>query len=335
MDTLFLAFLAQHDDDAWLRAVDRLGQACHPVDRTALRIWFHFFPLALQQAMDDADDPVKLAHRFRLDGRWRLAEQIDTSHQFFYGHRYWPQLKAGVLAYVTRGAAPGSLDLAAQVQELARSVATEAGVPVEQLVAIAAVGVRTLQQVGLEAFAASSPNHTSQVTSASPESVLAARARDDSQGLFGRFRGDRRRWTVTFDERAADARFPLIHSQHITTAAGLDQRDHRARDPRCSEGPIPVQCRSCSCGTCWVGVLGGAEKLSPMEARERAKLASCGYTGGTPDAVPTGGADERPVIRLACMAQAYGAISLVIPPWNGQIGSVFKKPSISSSTESR
>ena len=30
--------------------------------------------------------------------------------------------------------------------------------------------------------------------------------------------------------------------------------------------------------------------------------------------------DERPVIRLACQVQAYGNVTLVIPPWNGIVG---------------
>lgn len=346
MDTLFLAFLAQHDDAGWFRLVDRLELACHPVDRTALRIWFHFYPLALQQAMADAEagaDPgaadagsaqdgangKALAQQLRLDGRWRLADHIDSSHVFFYGHRHWLAVKAGVLAYATQTGAPGSLDLAAQIQEIARSIGRSSGVPSAELVGITAVGVRTLQQVGLDRFAAAVASATAPSSSAamtSADQALAARAKDDSQGLFGRFKGDRRQWTVTFDEATPAARFRLIHSQHLTTAAGLDSRDYRSRDPRCSEGPIPVQCRSCSCGTCWVGVLGGADKLSPMEPRERAKLAACGYSDA---------AEDRPVIRLACMAEAFGAVSIVIPPWNGQVGKVVKKPVTSSSTGSR
>lgn len=331
MDTLFLAFLTQHDDDAWLRAVDRLEHACHPVERTAMRIWFQLYPLALQEAMavaDAADDvakgagsltgPAALARRLRLDGLWRLAEQIDSSHWFFYGHRYWSAVKPGVIAYATRGVAPGSLDLAAQIQEIARGLVEQTGASVGELIGITAAGVRTLQQVGLTAFSASAAGSDAEMRPQSPDQVLAGRARDDNQGLLGRFRGDRRRWTVTFREGSRGDSFALIHSQHLTTAAAMDPRDYRSRDPRCTEGPIPVQCRSCSCGTCWVGVLGGAEKLSPMEDRERAKLAACGY-------IDT--AEERPVIRLACMAQAFGAISIVIPPWNGQIGSVLEKPS--------
>src|SRR6266511_440255 len=48
-------------------------------------------------------------------------------------------------------------------------------------------------------------------------------------------------------------------------------RSHNWRelDPRRIEGPIPVECRSASCGTCWVGVLGGAEKLSDVAARDQ------------------------------------------------------------------
>jgi ferredoxin len=102
----------------------------------------------------------------------------------------------------------------------------------------------------------------------------------------------------------------LINSQHITTAAAMDQRNYRARDARCSQGPIPVQCQSCSCGTCWVGVLGGADRLSPVQPNERAKLAECGYIDTS---------ETHPPIRLACQAQGFGRVSLVIPPWNGVI----------------
>lgn len=312
-DELFLAFLAQHDDQAWLRTVDRLESAIHPVDRTATRIWFHFYPLALQRAMDTAPDPVWLARKLLLSGTWRLADQIDRSHAFLHGHRYWREVKAAVCAFAVRAVAPNSLDLGSQVQELARALAGDLGVSADRLVGIVAVGMRTLQQVGLDQLARA-PGDVDVPTAwaaRGPDQVLAARARDDRQGVFGVLRGDRKRWSVVFDERDPAARFPLVHSQQIASAAALDARDYRARDSRCSEGPIPVECRSCSCGTCWVGVLGGAEKLSVMEDREREKLAACGY--GTSD-------EPRPLIRLACMAEAYGTVTIVIPPWNGQLG---------------
>ena len=35
-------------------------------------------------------------------------------------------------------------------------------------------------------------------------------------------------------------------------------------------------------------------------------------------------AEPKPLIRLACQAQANGAVSIVIPPWNGQFGKYLK-----------
>jgi hypothetical protein len=64
-----------------------------------------------------------------------------------------------------------------------------------------------------------------------------------------------------------------------------------------------------------VGVLGGAEKISDVGAREGKKIKEFGYTDT---------AEPRPLIRLACQAQANGAVSIVIPPWNGQFGKYLK-----------
>jgi ferredoxin len=309
---LFLAFLAQHDDEAWLRALERLQGGIHPVDRVATRIWFHFYPLALQHLME-RDDAATLARRMALEGRWRLADQIDHSHAFLFGHQYWPTVRNAVLAYGRDSVMPGSLDLAAQIQEIARRVAATVRVDASIVTGISAVGLRTLQQAGPAKLAAS-PGETlgpGGWDGRSADEVLAAREKQDSQGMLGFLRGDRKLWTVVFDERYGAAQFPLINSQLITTAAAMDQRNYRARDPRCSQGPIPVQCQSCSCGTCWVGVVGGAERLSPVQPNERAKLAECGYIDTS---------ETHPPIRLSCQAQAFGRVSIVIPPWNGIIG---------------
>jgi hypothetical protein len=37
--------------------------------------------------------------------------------------------------------------------------------------------------------------------------------------------------------------------------------------------------------------------------------------------------DPRPLIRLSCQAQATGAVSIVIPPWNGYFGKYLKRQS--------
>ena len=134
--------------------------------------------------------------------------------------------------------------------------------------------------------------------------ALAERKKDDSQGVMGMFRGLKARYTVTFDERRDTARFPLIFQQHLTTASANDTREYASGPRRCHEGPIPVQCRTASCGTCWVGVLGGAEKLSEVDEMEARRMKEFGYINTT---------EATPVIRLACMALGSGNVSIVIP----------------------
>lgn len=311
IDPLFLAFLAPHDDQAWLRIVDRLGASIHPVDRAATRVWMHLYPLRLQRALEEAADPAALAGYLRLQGEWRLSAQRETSHWFLFGHRFWPEVREAVLRFASRPAAPGSLDLGAQVQEIAREAAARLSVDASWLVGITAVAVRVLQQCGLPDAAAAVTTPLIGAPESDPDRIVASRDAEPRRGLLQRLRGGRRHWTVTFDERAPRREFPLIDTQHLTTAAALDQRDYRGLDPRCSEGPIPVHCRSCSCGTCWVGVLSGADRLSPMDSRERSTLAALGYADTS---------EAHPQIRLACMAEARGPVTIVIPPWNGQIG---------------
>jgi ferredoxin len=306
-------YLQRHDDEDWRRAAGALQFETHEVDRTATRIWLAFYPIALTRLLEQAADPDQLARELLLQGQWRLAEQIDSSHWFFYGHRYWPTVKraAVLLAEQHEGRVAGPLG--AVVRDVAVAAAAELSVERTIVTGIAAVAVSTLQQVGLAALRASpgAVRLDAATLARTPDRVLAARARDDRQGPFGFLRGERKVWTVTFDERDPEGGFPLINTQALTTAAAADPRDWRARDARCVEGPIPVQCRSASCGTCWVGVLGGAGKLGAVEPRERERLREFGYA----DTIA-----EHPLIRLACQASATGAVSIVIPPWNGVFG---------------
>ena len=180
---------------------------------------------------------------------------------------------------------------------------------------MAAIGLMTLRQAGADAFAAAPGTvHLSErVRARSAHQVMKARATDDWQGPFGFLRGIRKQWTVTFDENEPDATFAAVNDQEVASAAQSDKREYRSKDPRCipNEGPIPVECRSASCGTCWVGVLGGATKLAPVEKHEAVRMKVFGYADireGT-----------QPSIRLACQARARGAVTIVIPPWNGII----------------
>jgi ferredoxin len=323
-ESLFEAFLNRHDDNAWAEIISRLLPSIHEVDRTATQIWFHFFPLSLLRALQQAEDPEQLARRLLLEGKYLLKDQIDSSHEFFYGDRYWPQVKAAVSELAASPGSPATLDLAAQITIVAARVASLERVDLSLVVGITAVAFMSLQQVGAEAFRSSRSTLRNPYRK-SPEQILKARARDDKQGFFGFINPDKI-FTIGFNENDPGARFTIINTQHLTTAAANDKRDFHSREPRCvvGEGPIPVQCRSAACGTCWVGVLGGAEKLSEVADLEWRKITEFGYIDTE---------EPRPLIRLACQAQAYGNISIVIPPWNGVFGKFIRQQRVAGEEE--
>ncbi|MBI3651975.1 MAG: (2Fe-2S)-binding protein [Acidobacteria bacterium] len=313
--SLFAAFLNSHDDEKWQAVIDTLLPVIHEVDRRATQIWLSFYPLALLRALQEADDVLALIQKLRLKGSYLLVEQIDASHHFLYGHRYWAAVKEAVTAFALSAAAPKSLELAAQIQDVADAVAKKIQVDATLLTGITAVAFMTLQQVGIEEFqAASGEIHISKkVASKTPEQVLRQRAHDPGQGFFGFLHANLKHYKITFNENVEDACFPLISTQHLTTGAATDKRDYHTQDPRCivGEGPIPVECRSAACGTCWVGILGGNANVSRVADLEYHRIKEFGYLDSE---------ERKPVIRLACMTQAEGPVSIVIPPWNGVFG---------------
>ncbi|HXT62706.1 MAG TPA: 2Fe-2S iron-sulfur cluster-binding protein [Pyrinomonadaceae bacterium] len=311
----FENFLNQQSEEAWSATLATLLRSIHEVDRNATQIWFAFYPLSLWRALEAAADRAKLVQELLLQGDYELKNQIDTSHHFLYGHRFWPQVKRAVEHLESEDA---SAKLADKILAVARGIAKELKKDESLLVGITAVAFMTVQQAGLDAFKAAPGTITIDKEHAkkSPEQVLHDRARDDSQGMLGFLKTVNKQWTVTWDENDDRAKYKLREGQDIAWGAAEDQtRDWRAIDPRRVEGPIPVECRSASCGTCWVGMLGGAEKLSDVAAREGKKIKEFGY-------IDT--AEPKPLIRLACQAQPQGAVSVAIPPWNGQFGKYLK-----------
>lgn len=317
-ENAFENYLKQHGEEAWSAALTTLLRSIHEVDKNATQIWFSFYPLALREAFEAAADPERLAAQLLIQGHYQLAEQIDSSHTFLYGHRYWPQVKKAVESSADNfaGDPPGSL--ADQILQVAAQVADTAKVDRSLIVGITAIAFMTIRQAGLRAF----KNAEGKVlldkkhAKKSADQVLRERAVDDSQGLFSFLKTVDKKWTVTHDENDDAAKYKLHNAQDLAWGAEADRsRNWRELDPRRIEGPIPVECRSASCGTCWVGILGGAEKLSDVAAREGKKIKEFGYI----DTV-----EPKPLIRLACQAQAFGAVSLVIPPWNGVFGKHLK-----------
>jgi ferredoxin len=311
--TDFHSHLNQHDDEAWARVVADLQSSIHAVDQRATRIWFAFFPTKLWRLLTESGDVEAMAKKLILKGNYLLRDQADASAEFLYGHRYWPAVKPEVSQY----AATASPDtpMAELIRIVARRVAAALNVDPSLLTGITAVAFGTLQQIGAEAFGQSAAaGDYGKHWNKSPDQIVAARAKDDSQGLFGFLKSVDQEFTVNFRECVPESSFKLINMQDVTMAAKEDKRDHHLRDPRCmpGEGPLPVECRTAACGTCWVGLLSPAEKISPPNDREKNKWRYFGYEGFT-------GQDDSP-IRLACQMKAYGNVTIVIPPWNGMIG---------------
>lgn len=292
-------------DGHWPATVKKLLPEIHPVDQTACLIWFQLFPMVLHElSVSEAANRTRLERYFQLRGAYRLVDQPDRSHQFLFSHRYWLQIREAM----TRDSMAGSLE------DTIRRIA--AGIPAEFGLAIAAVGLMTVRQCGTAFLTA--PYNPRQDKRSTGE-VLQSRASNAARGLLAKLTTIGRKPRVIIDERDPEAWFPVTPGQHITTAAELDKRPYHDTDERCYHGmgPIPVDCRSGSCGTCWVGVLNG-ENLAPPGDFERKRIDYFGYwNSGFHDLKA-----EKPLIRLACQTLVHGSCSLVIPPWNGVFGKV-------------
>ncbi|HKG97142.1 MAG TPA: 2Fe-2S iron-sulfur cluster-binding protein [Pyrinomonadaceae bacterium] len=317
MKTPFETFIEQQDEEAWSATLTTLLRAIHEVDRNATQIWFSFYPLSLFQVLERAEDPEKLAQQLLMQGNYHLKDQIDSSHTFLYGHRYWPEVKRAVQKHAQEFS--GNETLSDQILSVAQRVASQSKVDHSLVIGITAIAFMTIRQAGLAAFEAAPGKVLIDQKHArkSPAQVLRERAVDDSQGFLAFLKTVDKKWTITFDENDDRAKYRMNHVQDLAWGAADDRsRNWRDLDPRRVEGPIPVECRSASCGTCWIGVLGGAEKLSDVAVREGKKIKEFGYIDTS---------EAKPLIRLACQAQALGAISIVIPPWNGVFGKYLKR----------
>lgn len=307
----FEEYLRKFDESHWQDALESLSKSVHPVDRSALKIWFRFHPLSLYRFLANGE-PNAARRSVAMQGDFALDTQIDTSHQFLYGSRFWKAVKNEIEAENDGFDADDKA-----LEEVIRRVASTAAGVIRNdpslLIAITAVGMMTLAQVGIDKFkdASGSEDKPKGILAKSPEAVLASRKKDDSQGFFGFLRSVDKKYSVIHDERS-NLRFEVLNDQEIASASANDQtQDWQSRDPRCWEGPVPVECTSASCGTCWVGVLAGSDKLSKISRREGRAIKVFGYDHGN---------DDEPLIRLACQAKAHGNVTIVIPPWNAVFG---------------
>lgn len=312
MSNALIDRLGTFSESDWLASIGELLPCVHEVDRNALQIWFRFYPLGLKQFIDAGENREETLHGIAMQGEFELTNQISTSHSFLYGHRYWAKVKCVIEKYADeyKSEPAGLTDI---IKEIGIRTGKKLNVERNLVNAISAVGLMTLNQVGIEAFTAASGDveKASKAMSKSPDAIVAERAKDDSQGMFGFLRTIDKQFSVNYSGIHL-GRFTLLCDEEIASASQKDtSRDWKAGDSRCWEGPVPIECTAASCGTCWVGILGGQEKLTDVGRRERRQMKVFGYN--QPE-------DERPFIRLACQARASGNVTIVIPPWNAVFG---------------
>ncbi|MBA2380166.1 MAG: hypothetical protein H0V76_11400, partial [Blastocatellia bacterium] len=96
MSNPFITSLEKHTEADWLAAIDSLAADIHEVDRTATQVWFRFYPLDLVLYLNSAKNPDEAKRNFAMQGDFGLEDRIDTSHNFLYGHRFWPDVKAAI-----------------------------------------------------------------------------------------------------------------------------------------------------------------------------------------------------------------------------------------------
>jgi ferredoxin len=306
-------YLAKFNEADWLAAIEQLLPEIHEVDRNAVQIWFRFYPLSLYQYINSAENREETLQGLAMQGDFDLKNQIDTSHHFLYGHRYWKTVKAAIEAEAAVFT-DQEHSLTEEVKQVGMLVAEKLKVERPLINPIVAVGLATLNQTGLEAFQAASGEveKPTGIMSKSVNAVIAERAKDDSQGMLGFLKTVNKKFSIAFAAKDFAGKFPIMNDQEIASASANERSQNwQSLDERCWEGPVPVECTAASCGTCWVGVLGGQEKLTEVARRERRRMKVFGYN--QPE-------DEKPFIRLACQAKAYGNATIAIPPWNAVFG---------------
>ncbi len=176
MSTAFVDQLAAYSEADWLDAVEDLLPSIHEVDRNAVQIWFRFYPLSLRRYLDSSENLEETLHGINMVGSYELKDQIDTSHHFLYGHRFWKATKCAIQKEIDEYS--GETRLTELIKEVAIRIAEKCKVERPLVNAIAAIGVATLNQVGNDAFFAT-PGETEKqpkgLMGKAPDAIVAER----------------------------------------------------------------------------------------------------------------------------------------------------------------
>jgi len=75
--------------------------------------------------LQQANDKDELVKQLLMQGHYELKDQIDSSHTFLYGHRYWPQVKKAAEAFAETFAGNSAAQLSDQILQVARQTAAK------------------------------------------------------------------------------------------------------------------------------------------------------------------------------------------------------------------
>ncbi|MDQ3089169.1 MAG: hypothetical protein M3Q78_11325, partial [Acidobacteriota bacterium] len=137
MSNKFEDYLNKFDETDWLKSLDELLSAIGEVDRTATQIWFRFFPLALHDYLQTVEDTEKAVQKFVMQGDYELKNQIDSSHKFLYGHRFWKEVKDAIEKHAASFTSEDA-NLTDEIKEIAKTAAQNVKADVSLLVGITA-----------------------------------------------------------------------------------------------------------------------------------------------------------------------------------------------------
>lgn len=193
---------------------------------------------------------------------WAYPTFRERARPVLYGARYWPRVKAAVLS-----TAPHEADFDHRVITAADAATRTARVDADLLLGITTAAMEMYDRLGPEAFASSSDlDLPAAAMLETPTMVLRRRTGNNPEGVLSALPGVRRRWRVTREPDPAD-----------TYVVG--------------DGDLLAPCRGGSHERCDVGIVAGADRLSPHEGR-----------------------DPFPRIRRACETRVLGRVSLLAAP---------------------
>jgi hypothetical protein len=191
---------------------------------------------------------------------WMHPALAEPARRVLYGYRYWPRMKAAVLS-----TAHADLPFVDRVMHAADAATRTARVDADLLIGITAAAMEMCDRLGREVFAAgpSEPALSESALLETPTMILRRRARNRPEGILGALPGVQPRWCVT--------REPDPNDTYVV-----------------GDGDALAPCRGGSHERCAVGVVAGADRLSPM--RE---------------------GDPFPLVRRACETRVFGRVSLL------------------------